>query len=76
VYARAFLAEHDVRPRDLRVRLLGDDFRLEVDARAYTEILDRGLSAAIVRHLSSTVVAADGTVVPYTSGSVAVPAAP
>ncbi|MFD5479974.1 ATP-dependent sacrificial sulfur transferase LarE [Streptomyces hawaiiensis] len=74
--AHLFLKDHGLRPRDLRVRLLSDSFRLEVDAPAYTDIVARGLSAAVVHHLSSTVLAVGGSVAPYRSGSVAVPTGP
>lgn len=69
--ARTFLADHELAPYDLRVRLLPDGFRLEVDAPTYNSILDLSLSTEVLDRLVATGLPATGSIAPYRSGSVA-----
>ncbi|MFI6209064.1 asparagine synthase-related protein [Streptomyces sp. NPDC051041] len=69
--ARTFLAGHSLTPRDLRVRLLPEGFRLEVDTPTYAGILTRDLSATVLDHLATAGLPASGSIAPYRSGSVA-----
>ncbi|WP_330288682.1 ATP-dependent sacrificial sulfur transferase LarE [Streptomyces sp. NBC_00576] len=68
--ARLFLTESGVHPRDLRVRLLADQFRLELDEQTYTDVTNAGLIDSVLQHLSSTGLVVHGTLTHYRSGSV------
>lgn len=48
IAVRACLARADVHPRELRVRLLGEGFRVELDAAAHTALLAHGALANVL----------------------------
>lgn len=73
VSARGLLAEHGVPVRDLRVRLLGERFRVEVDGAAHAVIDgDRALRERLLARVAEAGPAGDGEVAPYRSGSLSV----
>jgi uncharacterized protein len=61
---RARLAAAGIRPRDLRVRLLGGGFRVELDAPAHAAV-GAGLAAALVAELGGLGLSGPGTISPY-----------
>ncbi|MDQ7803630.1 asparagine synthase-related protein [Amycolatopsis sp. A133] len=62
----ARLAEAGIRTRDLRVRLLGRGFRVELDARARAAVEARpGLAAAVLAELGGLGLAGPGTLSAY-----------
>ncbi|MEU2655973.1 TIGR00268 family protein [Streptomyces sp. NPDC007325] len=74
--ARACLGRHGIAVRDLRVRLLADGFRAELDERAYAWLGRRPREAdGLVRELAAALPLGVGTLAPYRSGSVSTPAA-
>ncbi|WP_290057139.1 asparagine synthase-related protein [Amycolatopsis solani] len=70
----ARLAEAGIRPRDLRVRLLGRGFRVEVDAPSHAAVEARpGLAAAVVAELAGIGLAGPGAVAAYRAPALAPP---
>ncbi|HET6711760.1 asparagine synthase-related protein [Amycolatopsis sp.] len=70
----ARLAGAGIRPRDLRVRLLGRGFRVEVDAPACAAVEARpGLAAAVVAELGGLGLAGPGAVSAYRAPALAPP---
>ncbi|WP_370967446.1 ExsB family transcriptional regulator [Amycolatopsis sp. cg9] len=70
----ARLAEAGIRPRDLRVRLLGRGFRVEVDAPSCAAVEARpGLAAAVVAELAGIGLAGPGAVAAYRPPALAPP---
>lgn len=67
--ARAYLAEHRVAVRDLRVRLLGQaGFRVELDPAALDQA-DRGVRAGLLARVAEAGPVGRGELAPYHSGS-------
>jgi uncharacterized protein len=70
----ARLAEAGIRPRDLRVRLLGGGFRVEVDGPAHAAVQARpGLAAAVVGELGGLGLSGPGVVTAYRAPALAPP---
>ncbi|MEU8638532.1 ExsB family transcriptional regulator [Amycolatopsis sp. NPDC048633] len=70
----ARLAEAGIRPRDLRVRLLGRGFRVEVDGAAHAAVEARpGLVAAVVGELGGLGLNGPGAVTAYRAPALAPP---
>ncbi|VVJ16206.1 ATP-utilizing enzyme of the PP-loop superfamily [Amycolatopsis camponoti] len=70
----ARLAEAGIRPRDLRVRLLGRGFRVEVDGPSHTAVEARpGLAAAVVGELGGLGLSGPGVVAAYRAPALAPP---
>ncbi|WIY06465.1 ExsB family transcriptional regulator [Amycolatopsis mongoliensis] len=70
----ARLAEAGIRPRDLRVRLLGRGFRVEVDGPSHTAVEARpGLAAAVVGELTGLGLSGPGVVAAYRAPALAPP---
>lgn len=68
IAVRARLAEGGVHPRDLRVRLLGDGFRVELDRSAHTALqLRPGLAGEVLTALGDLGLAGPGQVCTYRS---------
>ncbi|MET8853903.1 ExsB family transcriptional regulator [Amycolatopsis sp. NPDC004625] len=61
---RARLAEAGIRPRDVRVRLLGTGFRVELDAPAHAAV-GAGLAAALVTELGALGLSGQGAIALY-----------
>lgn len=72
IAVRARLADAGVQPRDLRVRLLGNGFRVELDpsARAAVEALS-GLTGEVLTELNGLGLTGTGQVGPYRSPALA-----
>ncbi|MFJ7216138.1 asparagine synthase-related protein [Amycolatopsis sp. NPDC098790] len=70
----ARLAEAGIRPHDLRVRLLGRGFRVEVDGPAHVAVAARpGLAAAVVGELAGLGLTGHGEVGAYRAPALAPP---
>ncbi len=74
IAVRARLAETGVHPRDLRVRLLGDGFRVELDRSAHAALETRpGLTGDVLTALGDLGLAGPGQVSTYRSPTLAPP---
>lgn len=68
IAARAWLARAGLRARDLRVRLLGEDFRVELDPAAYAALTARdGLADDLLGTLADLGIAGTGTLGTYSA---------
>lgn len=66
IAVRATLADAGLAARDLRVRLLGRDFRIELDSAAYATVADRpGLAEHLFATLDGIGLAGAGTIATY-----------
>lgn len=75
IAVRARLAQAEVHPRDLRVRLLGEGFRVELDADAHTALLAHGaLVSVLFTELGNLGLTGQGEVSVYRSPALVPPA--